>query len=151
MKVSRERYQTGDISKVKRSYGFAWVFRFYATDESGKRKRVVQTFDSVKYPTERDVRLAVQGQLAAINAGTMAGKVSATFGTILDRYESECCSCLATERYLPGFRELRLRFAHNRLQCPNFLTARARRLRSRNQRRSWKSPANCQFHMLPCN
>lgn len=89
MKVSRERYQTGDISKVKRSYGFAWVFRFYATDESGKRKRVVQTFDSVKYPTERDVRLAVQGQLAAINAGTMAGKVSATFGTILDRYESE--------------------------------------------------------------
>jgi integrase len=79
----------GNISKVQRSYGFAWVFRFYATDEKGKRRRVVQTFDSVKYPTERDVRLAVQGQLAALNADTLAGKVNVTFGMVLDRYLDE--------------------------------------------------------------
>jgi hypothetical protein len=79
----------GNISKVKRSQGFAWVFRFYATNEKGERRRVVQTFDSVKYPTERDVRLAVQGQLAALNADTLAGKVNVTLGIVLDRYLKE--------------------------------------------------------------
>jgi integrase len=49
----------------------------------------VQTFDSARYPTERDVRLAVQGQLASLNAGTLGGKVSATLGSIVDRYMVE--------------------------------------------------------------
>ncbi len=86
MKVSRERYQHGSVRKVPRSQGFAWEFRFYITAPDGKRKLKVQTFDSVKYPTERDVRKAVEGQLSALNAGTLGGKVAATLGTIIDRY-----------------------------------------------------------------
>jgi hypothetical protein len=31
-------------------------FRFYTTATDGKRKLKVQAFDSLKYPTERDVR-----------------------------------------------------------------------------------------------
>ncbi len=86
MKVSRERYQHGSVRKAPRSQGFAWEFKFYFTALDGKRKLKVQTFDSVKYPTERDVRMAVEGQLSALNAGTLGGKVAATLGTIIDRY-----------------------------------------------------------------
>ena len=42
--------------------------RFYITAPDGKRKLKVQTFDSLKYPTERDVRKAVEGQLSALNS-----------------------------------------------------------------------------------
>jgi integrase len=89
MKVSRERYQHGSVRKVPRAQGFAWEFRFYITAPDGKRKLKVQTFDSAKYPTERDVRKAVEGQLSALNAGTLGGKVAATLGTIIDRYMTE--------------------------------------------------------------
>jgi hypothetical protein len=89
MKVSRERYQHGSVRKVPRSQGFAWEFRFYLTAPDGKRKLKVQTFDSLKYPTERDVRKAVEGQLSALNAGTLGGKLAATLGTIIERYMSE--------------------------------------------------------------
>jgi integrase len=88
MKFNRERYQHGSIRKVPRAQGFAWEFRFYQTIE-GKRKLKVQTFDSLKYPTETAVRKAVEGQLGALNAGTLGGKVAATLGTIIDRYEKE--------------------------------------------------------------
>ncbi len=88
MKLSRERYQHGSIRKVPRSQGFAWEFRFYITI-AGKRKLKVQTFDAAKYPTERDVRRAVEGQLSALNAGTLGGKINATLGTIIDRYMLE--------------------------------------------------------------
>lgn len=86
MKVKRERYQHGSIRKVPRSQGFAWEFRYYSTDSEGKRKLKVQTFDPAKFPTERDVRKAVEPQLAALNSGTLAGKLNATLGTIIDRY-----------------------------------------------------------------
>jgi integrase len=89
MKVGRERYQHGSVRKVPRSQGFAWEFRFYITATDGKRKLKVQTFDSVMYPTERDVRKAVEGQLSALNAGTLGGRVAATLGTIIDRYMVE--------------------------------------------------------------
>jgi len=88
MKVKRERYQHGSVRKVSRAQGFAWEFRFYTTVD-GKRKLKVQTFDSLKYPTERDVRKAVEGQLSALNSGTLGGKVAATLGTIIDRYMLE--------------------------------------------------------------
>ena len=89
MKVRRERYQHGSVRKVPRSQGFAWEFRFYITSPNGKRKLKIQTFDSIKYPTERDVRIAVEGQLSSLNAGTLGGKVAATLGTIIDRYIKE--------------------------------------------------------------
>jgi integrase len=88
MKVNRDRYQHGSVRKVQRSQGFAWEFRFYQTLD-GARKLKVQTFDSSTYPTERDVRKAVEGQLSALNAGTLGGKVAATLGTIIDRYMVE--------------------------------------------------------------
>jgi hypothetical protein len=62
---------------------------FYITAPDGKRKLKVQTFDSLKYPAERDVRKAVEGQLSALNAGTLGGKLAATLGTIIDRYMAE--------------------------------------------------------------
>lgn len=89
MKVSRNRYQHGSIRKVPRAQGFAWEFRFYTTASDGSRKLKVQTFDAARHPTERDVRKAVEGQLAALNADTLGGKVSATLGTIIDRYMRE--------------------------------------------------------------
>ena len=88
MKVSRERYQHGSIRKVPRAHGFAWEFRFYQTVD-GKRKLKVQTFDCVACPTETAVRKVVEGQLGALNAGTLAGKVAATLGVIIDRYMRE--------------------------------------------------------------
>jgi integrase len=89
MKVARQRYQSGSVRKVPRSHGFAWEFRYYSTGTDGVRRMKVQTFDSVSYPTERDVRLAVQGQLASLNADTLAGKVEMTFGMLVDRYIKE--------------------------------------------------------------
>ena len=76
-------------ARFTRSHGFAWEFRYYFTAADGKRKLKVQTFDSVKYQTGRDVRMAVEGQLSALNAGTLGGKVAATLGTIIDRYMTE--------------------------------------------------------------
>jgi hypothetical protein len=89
MKVSRERYQPGSVRKVPRSQGFAWEFRFYLTAPDGKRKLKVQTFDSLMYPTEREVRKAVEGQLSALNSGTLGGRTNATLGTIIHRYMRE--------------------------------------------------------------
>ena len=89
MKVSRELYQHGGVRKVPRSQGFAWEFRFYLTAPDGKRKLKAQTFDSVKYPIERDVCTAVEGRLSAHNAGTLCGKLAATLGTIIERYMAE--------------------------------------------------------------
>jgi hypothetical protein len=78
------------VRKVPRSHGgFAWEFRFYATDESGNRKLRVQTLDSAIYKTERDVRTAVEGQLAALNADTLGGKVAITFDQVMDRCIAE--------------------------------------------------------------
>jgi hypothetical protein len=88
MKIKRQRYQTGNVRKVPRSHGFGWEFRYYSTDADGIRRAKVQTFDSATYPTERHVRLAVHGQLAALNADTLAGKVNVTFGMIIDRHQS---------------------------------------------------------------
>ena len=86
MKVSRERYQHGSVRKVPRSQGFAWeCFASILRPQMANVNLKVQTFDSLKYPTERDVRKAVEGQLSALNAGTLGGKLAATLGTIIER------------------------------------------------------------------
>jgi integrase len=85
---NRDRYQHGSVRKVKRAKGFAFEFRYYQTVD-GVRKLKVQTFDPAKYPTEKAVRKAVEPQLAALNAGTLGGKVAATLGTVIDRYIKE--------------------------------------------------------------
>ena len=43
----------------------------------------------MKYPTERDVRLAVEPHFASLNAGTLGGKAAATLGTIIERYMTD--------------------------------------------------------------
>jgi hypothetical protein len=90
-KVQNRRHSAwgADVCKIPRFQGFAWEFRFYLTAPDGKRKLKVETFDSLKYPTERDVRKAVEGQLSALNAGTLGGKLAATLGTIIERYMAE--------------------------------------------------------------
>jgi hypothetical protein len=85
MKVGRDRYQHGNVRKVPRAKGFAWEFRYYQTVD-GERKLRVQTFDSLKYPTEAAVRKAVEPLLGSLNSDTLAGKLSATLGTVIDRY-----------------------------------------------------------------
>ena len=86
MEFKRQRYQAGSVRKVPRAHGFAWEFRYYFTDSEGKRREKVQTFDSALHRTERDVRKAVQGQLAALNANTLAGRADDTVGKVIDRY-----------------------------------------------------------------
>jgi hypothetical protein len=54
----------------------------YITAPDGKRKLKVQTFDSWKYPTEAGWRKAVEGQLSAVNAGTLGGELAATLGNL---------------------------------------------------------------------
>jgi len=86
VEFKRQRYQAGSVRKVPRAHGFAWEFRYYFTDSEGKRREKVQTFDSALYKTERDVRKTVEGQLAALNANTLAGRAEVTLGQVIDRY-----------------------------------------------------------------
>ena len=86
MKPSRDRYQHGSVPKIPLPQGFAWESIFYTTAPDGKRKLKVQTFDSVKYPTERDGR----------DAGTLGGKLAATLGIMIDRHMAENFLTLAT-------------------------------------------------------
>ena len=93
MKIHRQRYQTGSVRKLPRDHGLAWEFRSYYTDTEGKRKLKVQTFDASIYRMERDVRKSVEGQLASLNANTLAGRAGVTFGQIIDRYLEEELPC----------------------------------------------------------
>ena len=43
----------------------------------------------MRYKTETAVRKAVECQLAALNAGTLAGNIGATLGTVIERYVTE--------------------------------------------------------------
>lgn len=87
MKVARERYQHGHIRKVSRTGGgFAWEYFYRETGPDGKRRQRVQTFQADEYPTEASVWKAIEGQLASLNSNTLAGKVSYTFGQLIDRY-----------------------------------------------------------------
>lgn len=60
-------------------------FQFYS-EVHGKRKLRVQTLNGAICKTERDVPKAVEDQLAALNADTLAGKVEVTFGQVVERY-----------------------------------------------------------------
>ncbi len=89
MKITRERYQHGSIRRVKRSYGFAWEFRYYVI-ENGRRTHKTQTFDGAIYPTEKAVRQKVEGQLLKLNDGTdYAQGADITFNALLERYLDE--------------------------------------------------------------
>ena len=88
-RTKRKRYQSGSLRKVSRVHGWAWEYRYYATAANGVRKLRVQTLSGTQYPTERDVRNALAPMIKLLNADTVAGQLSATMGTILDRYINE--------------------------------------------------------------
>ena len=84
--IKRKRYQEGSLKRVPRAHGWAWEYRYYATVEDGTRKLRVQTLSGAQYPTERDVRKALAPMIAQLNSETAAGQLTATMGTVLDRY-----------------------------------------------------------------
>ncbi len=93
MKLSKARYQQGSISKEPRaSGGFVWKVRF-SEFKQGKRHQKTLTFDGVKYPTERDVRAALEPTVSRVNAGTDRSRVESLFGALIDLYR---------EKHLPG-------------------------------------------------
>ena len=59
MSLSKPRYQQGSITRVPRSYGYAWKVRF-SEWVGGKRHQKCLTFDAIKYPNESDVRKALE-------------------------------------------------------------------------------------------
>jgi integrase len=87
MRIARKaKHQQGSIRKVKRAQGFAWEYRYYDTVD-GVRKPKSSYFSADEYPTEFDVRKAIEPQLKMMNAGTLVGKIqAATLGTVIDRY-----------------------------------------------------------------
>lgn len=94
--MANGRYQHGHIRKVPRCGGvFAWEYIYRQTDPNGVRRQKVQTFSSSDYLTEASVWMAFEGQLASINANTLAGKIHYTFGQLIDRYEMEELPTLA--------------------------------------------------------
>jgi hypothetical protein len=75
MKLSKARYQQGSISKLPRaSGGFVWKVRFSEHKQDKRHQRTV-IFDGVKYPTERDVRAALEPTVSRVNAGTDRSRV----------------------------------------------------------------------------
>jgi integrase len=89
MKITRTRYQKGNIRKVPRAHGFAWQFRFYSTDANGERKQQVQTFDGAVYKTKSAVKKAIEPHLKTINETRSFNPFTVTLGTVIDRYLKE--------------------------------------------------------------
>jgi integrase len=86
MKPSKARYQQGSISKLPRSSGgFVWKVRF-SEHINGKRHQKSLIFDGIQYPTERDVRKALEPTVVRVNAGTDRSQVESLFGTIIEIY-----------------------------------------------------------------
>jgi len=70
VKITRNRYQQGNIRKVPRAKGFAWEYRYYVTLD-GKRKLEMQNFSGKLYTTEADIRRAVGAMIPGLNDGTL--------------------------------------------------------------------------------
>src|ERR1035438_3040709 len=88
MRSNRARYQQGSIKKVKRAKGYAWEVRF-SQKLNGKRHQRCQTFDGAEYPTEKDVRKAIELTVSQVNAGTAGERADAKFGAITALYRKE--------------------------------------------------------------
>ena len=57
--------------------------------EGGKRHQRTLTFDGLQYPTEADVRKALELTVSQVNAGAVAAKADAKFSAITALYRSE--------------------------------------------------------------
>ena len=79
MKSSKARYQQSSISKLPRaSGGFLWKVRF-SEHRNDKRPQRTLTFDGIQYPTERDVRAALETTVVRVSTGTDRYRVESLF------------------------------------------------------------------------
>ena len=84
MKSRKARYQQSSISKLPRaSGGFVWKVRF-SEHRNDKRHQRTLTFDGIQYPTERDVRAALETTVVRVNAGNDRSRVESLFGAIIE-------------------------------------------------------------------
>lgn len=88
MRAKRPRYQQGSIKRVARERGYAWEVRFSGW-KNGKRHQRTLTFDGAKYPTEADVRKAIELTVSQVNAGAAVVTSDAKFSAITALYRSE--------------------------------------------------------------
>lgn len=88
MRAKRARYQQGSIRKVSRATGHAWEVRF-SEWRAGKRHQRTLTFDAAQYPTEKDVRKALELTVSQVNAGTGAAKADCKFMDVCALYRQE--------------------------------------------------------------
>jgi integrase len=88
VRAKRPRYQQGSIRKVARAKGHAWEVRF-SEWRNGKRYQRTLTFDPAEYPTEKDVRTALEQTVSQFNAGSGAAKADAKFMDVCTLYRRE--------------------------------------------------------------
>lgn len=88
MRAKRARYQQGSIQKVERAKGYAWEVRF-SEWKSGKRHQRTLTLSGAEYPTEKDVRKAIELTVSQVNAGTGAANSDANFMDVCALYRAE--------------------------------------------------------------
>lgn len=88
MKTTRARYQQGSIKRVPRTQWYAWEVRS-SEWKDGKRCQRCLTYDGLEYPTEKDVRKAIEGTVSQLNSDTAGERVNALFGVITALYRKE--------------------------------------------------------------
>ena len=81
MRLTKARYQHRSIAKVPRAHGFAWRVRF-SEFSGGKRIQKSLTFSGFDYPTESDVRKAIEHAVVQQNRMVERAKVNAAFGDL---------------------------------------------------------------------
>ena len=74
MKSTKSRYQQVSITRIPRARGFAWRVR-YSEWASWKRIEKSFTFSGAKYPTESDVRKAIELAVSQQNRETERARV----------------------------------------------------------------------------
>ena len=89
MRIGRQWYQVGSVRKVPE---LTVISRGSSGSMLQTRAAIVNS--AFRHSTRRsispkDVRTAVEGQLAALNADTLGGKIAITFGQVMDRYIAE--------------------------------------------------------------
>ena len=76
------------MKKVARAKGYAWEVRL-SERKNGKRHQRTLTFDGAEYPTEKDVRRAIELTVSQVNAGSGAAKADAKFMDVCALYRQE--------------------------------------------------------------
>jgi integrase len=97
---SRKRYQEGTVAQKKRANGeHVWIYRYFATDETGKRRRRSATIGTVrKYPTKSEAKGAIGYLRLQANTPEAVQSDVKLFSDAIDRYIAEEMSTRASTR-----------------------------------------------------